>query len=258
MPNVRSTVLPLSIFLTLALNINGVQANTSILNTLQFQRPTRTAGTGAPGDRSDGGSRGDCLAAGTALNALVPMEQADEEIAPGVVVPGQVQVWGNTTSSNPTLWFYLPQPIANGTLDFQLLSADGQELKRYSSQLPSKAGVLPIQLSETNLATGNRYRWTMRIEVTCPDNEFQALAVNGWVARVELPADIASNLAGAGPEEQAVLYAEAGLWHDTLTILMELYQANPNDPNVTLALDNLMDQIGLEISTLSLVSLSNP
>lgn len=256
MPNLRSTVLPLSALLALALNVNGAQANTSILNTLQFQRPVRTAGTGAPGDRSDGGSRGDeCIAAGTALDALVPMEQENEEIAPDVVVPGPVHVEGNTISSTPTLWFSLSQPIANGTMQFQLLSADGQELENYSSQLSSTAGILPIELSKTRLVTGDRYRWMMRIEVICPDNEFQSLAVNGWINRVETPAEISDNVAGASLEEKAVLYAQAGLWYDALTMLMALYQTNPNDPDVTSALNNLMDQIELDVSQLSPISL---
>lgn len=253
MPNLRSTVLPVSLFLAFALNLSEVKANTSALNALQFQRPTRTAGTGAPGDRSDGGSRGDCLAAGAALNALVPMEQENEEIAPDIIVPGQTHVWGNTTSSTPTLWFALPQPIANGTLELQLLSADGQELETISSQLPSTAGILPIQLSKA-LATGNRYRWTMRIEVACPNNEFQALTVNGWINRVETPTEIADNVAKASLEEKAILYAQAGLWHDALTMLMDLHQAYPEDLNVTSALNSFLAQIELDVSGLSPIS----
>ncbi|RDH47676.1 hypothetical protein CBF18_21710, partial [Mastigocladus laminosus WC112] len=53
--------------------------------------------------------------------------------------------------------------------------------------------------------------------------------VNGKVERVPLAPALKSQLAAATPRERIALYAENGLWFDTLTHLTELYRTHPKD-----------------------------
>ena len=252
MPSLRSTILLLSVPLAFILTPSRALADTSLLDLLVFQRPERPAGTGAPGDRSDGATRGGCSATQLALDALVPMEQEYVEIAPDVVVPDRTHVWGNTSLNTSTLWFALSEVVADGVIQFQLSTQDGTELHRYAAHLPATTGVFPIQLPDNSLsAIGSRYRWTALLQANCADNDAQTLVVNGWINRVDISTETADKLTTASLEEKALLYAEAGLWYDTLTVMMDLYRSNPDDPNVQSALDDLINQIDLEISDLT-------
>ena len=63
---------------------------------------------------------------------------------------------------------------------------------------------------------------------------------------MELPDSVAKRLAEASPGEVPAIYAEAGLWYDALSYLLELISDHPNNESLTTARLELLRQGGLE------------
>ena len=57
---------------------------------------------------------------------------------------------------------------------------------------------------------------------------------------------LASELEKAAPKDRPSIYANAGLWYDTVTSLVQLREANPNDPQLAEDWTDLLQSIGLD------------
>ena len=204
---------------------------------IRFTEKVNGSSRGRPRRKGGTGSRGDCLALGMPLTALVPTSNL-----------------GLTASSNPTFWFYVPykpDDVLSG--EFSLQDVENNEVYRTPFKLTGTPGIVSISLPDTKapLEIGKRYRWYFKIY--CPFQESSAPStpafVQGWVQRVSLN-DINPNLesqlkAGKTPLNRIALYAENGIWHESLTGLAELRRTSPRD----VSLDDwaeLLRAVGLE------------
>jgi hypothetical protein len=205
---------------------------------IRFTEKADGSSRGRPGRKGGTGSRGDCLTNGMPLTPLVPASNM-----------------GLTVNEHPTFWFYVPyKPDQAISGEFSLQDEQNNDVYRTPFTLPETSGIVSISLPSTKapLKIGNSYRWYFKLY--CPlqkSSESSSPAfVQGWVRRVSLN-DLNRNLetqlkAGKTPLDRIALYAENGIWHDTLTGLAELRLNKPQDVTLDNAWADLLKTVGLE------------
>ncbi|MGB3298559.1 MAG: DUF928 domain-containing protein [Phormidesmis sp.] len=208
------------------------QTESPSLNSVIFNAPPPPPGQGAPSGRRDGGaSRGNCPEYGD-LAALVPVTED--------------RVWGKTTAAQPTLWFYLPAAITPET-QMELVVQDKEDNTLYETSLAVgvEAGTIAIALPETvTLPVGEPYYWTMALFCD-PQRPASSVFVSGTIERVSVPGLAPLTEETARSLSQAQAYANAGIWHDALTVLAELQQMDKRDLESQAAWVALLEQVGL-------------
>ena len=201
------------------------KGNSLVVQTFNFQPPDR----GAPGNRADAGSRSpskqpqECSKPDKPMTALIPRNN-----------------WGETLAAHPTFWLYLPTRPAAVEL---ILRDEATEKVVYEVKFPvaQGPGIVSFPLPETAppLEEGKAYRWMFNF--FCSPEAIGAsdtsdipidLTVSGIVARIAPPARLVRQLEKASPAEKIALYAENGLWYETLTELAELRRTQPRNAEV--------------------------
>lgn len=164
------------------------------------------------------------------------------------LLPDLNQKIGLTVSPHPTLFFYIPQTWAE-TAQFVLI--DEQRDRIYSQPIPLEGtpGILSITVPEDAnippLEPNQTYSWTLAL--LCPtiaEIREPNLYVTGRIQRIENP-ELAQQVSQATPREVPSLYAEAGIWHDTLHTLAQLRRENPEDTDLTAYWERLLTDVGL-------------
>lgn len=187
-----------------------------------FNAPPPPPDINAPGNRTAGGKRG-CesmqkqLAASQEklLTALVPVYQS----------PNAELVFGLTTISHPTFWFYVPYKTTDAA-EFVLQNQVGQTVYQSAVSLSGTPGVVSLSVGSTaaSLKIGDRYHWYFNIY--CNPQQ-PPVFVDGWIKRVELNTVLNSQLKKATPKQRVALYAINGIWYDYLTASAELRRLAP-------------------------------
>jgi hypothetical protein len=188
-----------------------------------YQPPPR----GAPGGRVGGSSRG--------LEDRLPVLS--------VLAPDHT---GLTVQEQPFLYWYLSKST---TYPVELTIIDNQTIqplveKRLSG--PIQPGIQRVQLADygLRLSPGVPYRWSVALVVD-PDNRSRDILAGGFIERIALPEALRTQLAGAGKARAPFIYAEAGLWYDSLAAISELIDAAPNTPVLRRQRASLLAQVGL-------------
>jgi hypothetical protein len=127
-----------------------------------------------------------------------------------------------STEAFPTFWFYVPYTLPEEVLQLELSTG---EHVIYSDKFvaPSSPGIVGLQLPKTAqpLRLNTLYRW--RLTVLCDST--QGPWVFGYILREKKP----KRITAATAMEQAVQFAKAGFWFDTLTLLGERLQQKEDD-----------------------------
>ncbi len=138
---------------------------------------------------------------------------------------------GRTVSEYPTFFFYLPQTKAE-LAEFTLEDPSGKQIYKQELKISNLSGVIGISIpANTNvppLEAGKSYRWNFTVNCDSQDRSSDEIE-SGFVRRVELSADIRSQLDRADSRQKTVIYAENGIWQDALSTLAAARRANPND-----------------------------
>ncbi|MGA7935561.1 MAG: DUF928 domain-containing protein [Kovacikia sp.] len=202
--------------------------------------PPTSRGT-ASGRRRGGAIRGNCAAVnhssvdGKELIALIPQNNE-----------------GTTTSTFPTVWFYLPLfqflpsdqasanpapvPVREG--EFMLLDERGQPALKapIPVKLPDQSGfgrfTLPsdpsVWVNSQGLEAGKRYNWFF--SVSCDAKQpAKNPSVSGWIVRVEAPPGLAEQLQKTPEKDRYGVYITNDIWFDGFTLLSENRQADPDN-----------------------------
>ncbi len=163
------------------------------------------------GRRIAGGSRAlqeKCFSGQNPLTAVVPNSNI-----------------GLTTQANPTVFFYVPQTSA--TLELVFKDQDKEYKQIYKSS--EKGGIVSIPFNQVSLEVDKVYRWSFSI-ICNPKERSKDKIVEGAIMRVQTVPQLASKLATtASPQERANLYAEAGIWQDSLASLAQSLSSNPSN-----------------------------
>jgi hypothetical protein len=176
-----------------------------------------TEDRGAPSRTTGSGSRDECAAVGDSenqkLTALTPINNISTTIDP-----------------NPTLYFYIP--ITESTpaelTVYNWSHRDRTPVYQTQLTLDSTPGIVKITLPQTvELQQNQTYAWNLSIY--CNSNStVVSQYVDGWLERVNLSTDKQAELQQLQkPLAVAQLYAEAGIWHETLDVLTQLRSSYP-------------------------------
>jgi hypothetical protein len=176
------------------------------------------SGPGRPPNRRGGGDRGNCYALKT---------QANQQLTALVPNDGETR----SLTATPTLWFYVPYastPDVSTTIPisvrFSLRDArgrralfDGIPFEPIVIPLSGTPGIIGIRLPKA-LEPEKEYRWYLT--VICDATE-DGPSVDGWLRLIQPSADLLRQLKQASIEERLVLYKNANIWSDQLTLLAE-------------------------------------
>lgn len=132
-----------------------------------------------------------------------------------------------TISKFPTFWFYIPYSsdrISKG--EFELQDENAKTIDRISLALPTTPKIISIRLTQP-LELNRRYRWYLA--VNCSFVRFTSEGyVTGLVERILLPAEVERQVTIArSPLDRLQIYAQNGIWYDTLNELAQLYLVEP-------------------------------
>ena len=182
---------------------------------------------GAPAVRIDGGSRGSGVSL-ICLNVLAPDHT------------------GLTVREQPSLFWYQSGPA---DVPFELTVIEwGKPEPLLRIRLPDakKYGIQHVNLADHNvkLATGVDYEWVVALVVD-PNSRSKDVIASGHIKRVEPSPDLSARLAGASAENLPRIYAEEGLWYDTVETLARSIEQRPDDSSLQAAGAVLLGQVGL-------------
>lgn len=218
--------------------------NSTQKTTVSFNPPT-VEDNGAPaGIREGAGSHGLCKIADREKD-ISPLIALMPEASIKTSTKNKIYVWGETTSANPSFWFYVAYPV-NSQVEFILQNEAEDEVYQTTFSLDKNMGIISFTLpkDKVNLATGKSYHWYLYI--MCNSANLPDDFVEGWIKRVELNPGVNNKLKLARPLEQISLYAENGMWYDTLTNLDRLRQTEPENKLLSTIWRDLLQQVGLE------------
>ncbi|MEP0752869.1 DUF928 domain-containing protein [Trichocoleus sp. Lan] len=197
---------------------------------LRFRLPR----VGAPKTREPGASRGSsssCTAQGKSLMALLPSTNV-----------------GLSVAAHPTFFVAVPGTSAQEA-EFALYDGEKSTQAKYETTfpIPNKAGVVSIRLPQKDappLVVGKTYRWSLSL-ICDPEDRGADILVEGWIQRVQ-PSSLLSNaLAKAAPRDRPAIYADAGMWLDTVASLADLRNANPKDSSLISDWKDLLKSVNL-------------
>jgi hypothetical protein len=178
------------------------------------------------------------------------------------LVPAYV---GATTAEYPTVYWYIPQTSAS-TVEFMLQDANEQDVY-YTKYLLAKSakGVventprimslsLPAFSNLSPLKIGQEYKWSLKLICGDPVDASADPFVDGKIKRVAADPALLRRISQATPQDRVALYADARLWYETLSTLIELQRDRPNNREVAEALDKLLTSVGLDKISQKLVN----
>lgn len=213
---------------------------------INFKPPSR----GRPAQTHSTGRRGECQNWNPPLIALVPLTQKSlNRSSETTVTEDRPEVLGKTTEPYPVFWFHVPElPPDIRFAEFRLLNENNNNVlkKRHFIELRRTPGIVGFSLpsTEESLKLDKQYRWSFRI-LCEPREPSKNPSVSGWVERVELSSTLKSQLEQATERERVEIYAENGIWHETLAFLAELRRKSPKDETLVESWANLLRDIGL-------------
>ncbi len=220
----------------------NAQLTTSKNNSINFNPPPPPPDRSAAGDRGQAASRG-CGNGTQSVMALVPDYKQTINLEGGEKIP-VTKIWGLTTEDYPTFWFVVPYEKSSITkMEFVIKDESQKPSKTIYKTLLNKPEIPGIIGVSTNRATEalqisktkhqKNYHWFLKVRVKCnPQQPAQLQAVDGWIERISLNSSLAQRLQKATPKQQVALYAENGMWHNSLTTLAKLRLAKPKDTSL--------------------------
>ncbi len=228
---------PLEIPLTQPIQAEMRMASESRLTQTQwngFEPPKR----GIPGRREAGGTRGP--------GCSVPANSTEIQQMTALIPASTL---GRTASNQLTFFYYVPFILKDAPVQFELTDENDNTLYKQSFTLSNETpGIVQLDFSKQDnlpkLGTNRNYRWYLSINCNEDDPSADPL-LYGWVQRVKLSNAQKIRLAEANLQERLQLYAEKGLWYETLAILAQLRSSNPNDAELQMEWSELLDAVGL-------------
>ncbi|MEM9925800.1 MAG: DUF928 domain-containing protein [Cyanobacteria bacterium P01_D01_bin.50] len=212
---------------------------TSSSSSINFTPPPPPPDRSAAGNRGQAASRG-CGNGTESVMALVPDYEQTINLEGGEKIPVR-KIWGLTTDDYPTFWFFVPYDKSSITeMEFVIKDTSQKPSKTIYRTLVNKPEMPGIISVSTNKATEplkisktkhqKLYHWFLKVRVKCnPQQAPQLQAVDGWIERVNPSSTLKERLEQATPLQQALLFAENGIWHNSLENLAQLRLTKPKD-----------------------------
>jgi Domain of Unknown Function (DUF928) len=157
---------------------------------------------------------------------------------------------GLTTSKQPILWLSLNNVQADKMV-IEVLE-NGKKFASSTATMPVSNGLVRINLTGPagpELKVGGKYSWSVTFPcesgLNCQQNE-ESPEVTGWVTRSTLNTRQEKAIGKAmTAREKAAIYAEAGIWYDSVATLGTLRGENPQDTTIQADWASLLESAGL-------------
>jgi hypothetical protein len=207
--------------------------------TLTFKTPPPPPNIGAPSQRQAGGRRG-CMDVN--VENTQPKNKVLTALAPEY--PSSQLVFGLTTQTRPTFWFYVP--LKSDSVYAKLVLEDGNNQTIHKIPLTETPGIVSVSLPSTSseLKIHKRYRWYFNIYCK-QDNQFLT-SVEGDVQLLALAPNVQKELDKATPQQRVNIYAANGIWYEALTTLANLRRISPQDTKLASKWASLLESVGLQ------------
>jgi|688.fasta_scaffold43470_2 hypothetical protein len=179
---------------------------------------------GTPIVSTPGILRSACETTEVCLIGLVPDLKAENAPVP------------QTISERPTVYFLIPK--IDGNVSFTLTEEDirsdkGKRIYTTTFYLKSKAGIIAFKIPDhvQGLKLGKNYSWRFTKNFTI--NDPTDLEVIGSMRRVLPNQNLITQLKKVSlPIDRAALFAQEGIWYETVQTLAEALQGNPKKPEI--------------------------
>ncbi len=220
----------------LQLRPNDQYATAAIRNVTSYQRRSGLIGfvpVGKPGRTQGGATRGGCF-----LNT--------ESAVPLIPASKEAQL---TTAEHPTFFFYIPQTAQQvQALEFVLRDdATTKPLYKQSFKPVGQPGIVSVTIptDQPSLNTGKQYSWDFSIICDLHSRDKDGL-LKGKIERLQ-DENLADQIQQTTkPLDQAIIYATAGFWENSLSIIANLRRDRPNDPEVQKYWADLLKSVNLD------------
>lgn len=208
----------------------------------------RTLGDAAPVNSVGGGTRGNIRfqtpGDPTPVNTIGAGSRSDEQPLLTALLP--TTRYGRTIAARPTFFVYIP-PTAAKEVFFSLKDENGKHHYQTMLKISGRGGIVSVTLPNNSpeLEMDQNYQWFFAPippgGILQPDN----YGVTGWVKRVEAPNSTQLN-SSENPLEKATEYAEAGIWYDTVALLVSAQMAQPSNETLLSEWKELLKEVGLD------------
>ena len=133
-----------------------------------------------------------------------------------------------TVAAHPALFISIPETGKFTEAELAVYDEEDNRVYKKNLILPNTPGILRLRLPETvSLEIGKNYRWYFSL-MCDPDERSREPFVQGWFQRTELNPELENMLEQESDLlEQALLYSQAKIWHETITLLADLRESNP-------------------------------
>lgn len=205
--------------------VQNAQAG-QVTKTLLYQ-PPRGLGAPSAGRRVGGGTRG--------TNKSVPVLS--------VIAPGHT---GLTVREQPDLYWFASDVVTNPVELTLTLEKGDTPLLEKRLQVPAKAGIQRVRLSDygVKLTPGERYTWSIAL-VLDPKRRSKDIVAVGAIERVERTDMNPAFLTAAPTTDTLYRFAGEGLWYDAMMAISELIESAPADMALRKQRVELLDQVDL-------------
>ncbi len=165
---------------------------------------------------------------------------------------------GETIADKPTVFWYMPQMSLEDKqfpgVDFVLKDASKQEvlsiqypLAKSGNGIVGSPGIMSLTVTNAQpLEFGQEYHWDLSIRCESQSiDRSQDEYTEGKFKRVKPDPTLEQRLLQVTPSERVAIYAQAGLWYETVDSLLQLRRQYPNDKDLAEAWKTLLTTVGL-------------
>ena len=215
---------------------------------IYFRQPQRQ---GAPRGTRPAGARGCLIGSKMPFIALVPLTKGTENTE---------LRWGITTEKYPTFWFYIPHQIKSvKNAKFSLRNRNSKTIYETPIKLTSTPGIIRISLPPDvpSLEINQWYQYYLFVDRLCNANgRLQKDTAQGWVKREAMTSQLQAQLDKTiSTQQKAMLYAQNGIWYETINTLAT--KSHTNMQNYTWI--QLLRSVGLDrISKVPIIDCCSP
>jgi hypothetical protein len=190
-------------------------------------------------DRTTGGGRRD--------NSSCPQDDKSET---RLIALSPVSEPGATLAAYPTFWVSVPSTRAQ-RVEFSLFDQNKRGIYQTTFALTGTPGIVSFTLpsSAPPLSIGNVYTWVFAL-ICDPADRRRDRLTSGEIRRIELNSTQQRQIERATPRERIALYRQAGIWYETVSILVEQQRSQPNALTWKTAWRELLQSGGLDSATI--------
>jgi tetratricopeptide (TPR) repeat protein len=190
------------------------------------------SGVGAPNVRERGATRQKNCLNGSKLVAIIPENEL-----------------GLTSLAKTTLLFYIPPTSAKSLQISFEEKKTGAKFYERTITVPAKSGLAKFDLAEfddaPSLELDTTYRWTLTLRCD-PQDTSADVSVSGAIRRIAIDPILLRELERGSEGDRTRLYAMNRLWYDTVKVIAEARQSNPDDAQLNKDWVELLRSVGLD------------